>query len=66
MSQFDLSTVKKVRNGSSNDLESVNAHLADGWVLVSTADGRDESGYPLSVYTLGWTKDEEPKPVYEY
>ncbi|APQ10694.1 hypothetical protein BJP27_03935 [Pseudomonas oryzihabitans] len=61
-----LFTVRKIRTGSSNSIRSVNAHLADGWVIISSADGKDESGYPLSIYTLGWTKEEEPRPEHEY
>ncbi|HEJ2342712.1 TPA: hypothetical protein ACWLUJ_006178 [Pseudomonas aeruginosa] len=66
MFQFDLSTVKQLRKGFSTNIDSVNAQIADGWVLISTADGEDASGAPLSVYTLGWAKDEEPKPESEY
>lgn len=66
MSDFQLSSVKQIRKFSSNNVAALNKHLADGWVLISAADGKDETGYPLTLYTVGWAKDEAPQQEHEY
>lgn len=54
MSDFDLTTIREVLTISGE--RGVNAHLAAGWVLLSTCVQRDgESEW--TQFTLGWPKD---------
>ncbi len=38
------------------DAKTANELLAEGWVLLNTAAGKDEMGYPLTSFTLGLPK----------
>ncbi len=38
-----------------------NELIALGWTLIETASGTDESGYPLTTYSLAWFGDGEPR-----
>lgn len=50
MPSIDLTKVKEVIETS--NLRAVKEHLENGWVLIETASGKDESGYPLIKYSL--------------
>ena len=54
---IDLEGVKKLRGAS--DERTANELIDKGWVLVDTASGKDEQGYPLIRYSLAWVKDGE-------
>lgn len=58
MQENELQNVKKVR-GASNE-QAANQMLEKGWVMLSTASGQDEQGYPITRYSLGWFKDANP------
>lgn len=45
---------------------NMNKHLKGGWVLLSQATGKDEQGYPLTQYVVGWLADEEPLAEHLY
>lgn len=62
MATIDLTKVKKVRGAS--DAQQANALIAKGWVLIETASGKDEMGYPLTTYSLAWMGDSEPPQDY--
>ena len=62
MDKSELEKVKQVRGAG--DERSANALIAQGWVLIDTASGKDESGYPMTRYSLAWTKDTPPPSVY--
>ncbi|ALN18479.1 hypothetical protein [Ectopseudomonas mendocina] len=64
MADFLIGDVKKVRELFEAD--KVNKHLKGGWVLLSQATGKDEQGYPLAKYVLGWLSEEAPLHEYEY
>lgn len=50
MPNVDLSRVKEVTETSSK--QTVNDLLKQGWVLIETASGVDETNYPLIKYSL--------------
>lgn len=50
MAKVDLSGVKEVTETSNK--QTVNELLKQGWVLIDTASGVDESNYPLIKYSL--------------
>lgn len=50
MPSVDLTNVKEVVETS--NLRAVKEHLEKGWVLIETASGQDENGYPLIKYSL--------------
>lgn len=58
MSSFDQSQVKAVIQRS--DAQACNKYLNAGWVLLATSSGKDESDYPITLFTLGWVKDGNP------
>lgn len=64
MADFLIGDVKKVRELF--DAHKVNKHLKGGWVLLSQATGKDEQGYPLTQYVVGWLADEEPLAEHLY
>jgi hypothetical protein len=51
MPNIDLTNVKEVTETLSKD--RVNELLKQGWVLIDSASGKDESDYPLIKYSLG-------------
>ncbi len=62
MSKFNVVDVKEV--AETNDSKVANKYLKLGWTLLNTHT--DDYGHPVerrqwTVYSLGWTKDEEPK-----
>lgn len=58
MANMDLTQAKKVRGAS--DEQTANRLIAEGWVLIDAASGKDESGYPFTRYSLAWFKDSDP------
>jgi hypothetical protein len=62
MEKSELEQVKKLRAAS--DETAANDLLAKGWVLIDTASGKDESGYPMTRYSFAWTKDTPPPSDY--
>ncbi|CUX14206.1 hypothetical protein [Agrobacterium genomosp. 13] len=50
MPNIDLTKVKEVTETTSK--EGVNELLKQGWALIDTASGVDESNYPLIKYSL--------------
>lgn len=58
MATVDLTQAKMVRGAS--DEQSANRLIAKGWTLIDVASGKDESGYPMTRYSLAWFKDSEP------
>lgn len=58
MATIDLTKAKAVRGAS--DARRTNELIEQGWTLIETASGKDESGYPLTTYTLAWFGDGEP------
>lgn len=59
MATVDLTKAKAVRGAS--DAKRANELIALGWTLIDTASGKDESGYPLTTYSLAWFGDGEPR-----
>lgn len=55
---IDLTQVKQLRGAS--DEQRANQLIAKGWVLIDTASGKAEDGYPFTRYSLAWTKDTPP------
>ena len=61
----DLSEIKEVRE--LNRQNSVNKHLANGWVLLSVASASDDEAHGLvTKYVLGWLSSERAPQEYEY
>jgi len=58
MAVIDMTQVKQVRGAS--DEQRANQLLAKGWVMLDTASGKDETGYPITRYSLAWIKDTPP------
>ena len=58
MANLDLTKAKQLRGAS--DEQRANQLIAKGWVLIDTASGKDESGYPFTRYSLAWFGDAEP------
>lgn len=50
MPKVDLSEVKEVTE--TNSKQTVNDLLKQGWILIDTASGVDESNYPTVRYSL--------------
>ena len=59
MATVDLTQVKKVVVAS--DAKGTSDLLEKGWRLIDTASGVDESGYPITKYSLGWFEDTDPR-----
>ncbi|ENR5392467.1 hypothetical protein AB7281_16600 [Providencia rettgeri] len=52
---FEINSVKEVKE--TYQTYEVNNYLeTKEWVLLSTADGKDETGYPMFKYSLGRIK----------
>ncbi|MDM9281878.1 hypothetical protein QU814_01510 [Providencia rettgeri] len=52
---FEINSVKEVKE--TYQPYEVNNYLeTKEWVLLSTADGKDETGYPMFKYSLGRIK----------
>ena len=49
----ELSDIKQVVH-LKNDTD-VNSYLKGDWVIIATAGGQDENGYPVILYSLGRT-----------
>lgn len=63
MADIDLTNAKKLRGAHTE--QAANRLLAEGWTLINTASGKDESGYPLITYSFAWFKDTPPaEPEY--
>ena len=59
MATVDLTKAKEVIvRLSGND---ATLYIKAGWTLIDTASGKDESGYPLTLYSLAWMGDGDPK-----
>ena len=58
MASVDLTKAKEVRVAS--NAHSANKLLAQGWVLIDTGSGMDQSNYPLNTFTLAWFRDDAP------
>lgn len=41
-----------------------NKHLAEGWVILAVAEGKDEYGAPTVKYSLGHEDEKAPKSFY--
>lgn len=59
MSGVDLTKAKKLVVAS--DAQSANKLIDKGWTLFDSASGRDETGYPITKYSLAWLHDTEPQ-----
>ncbi|MFY4713441.1 hypothetical protein ACVCH0_01065 [Burkholderia glumae] len=58
MATVDLTKAKEVvQRSTAND---ATRFIKAGWTLIETASGKDESGYPLTLYSLAWLGDGEP------
>jgi hypothetical protein len=57
MANIDITKAKAVRGAS--DEQNANKLIALGWVLIDTASGKDESGYPFTRYSLAWLSENE-------
>lgn len=73
MADFLIGDVKQVRELDQDDI--VNAHLADGWVLLLVRAGTDMGHNPVSgefetygvtAYVIGWTEIDAPKSESAY
>lgn len=73
MAEFVIGDVKAVRELTHERL--VNAHLAEGWVLLLVREGSNVGHSPVSgdletysetFYTLGWVGESEPKSEEEH
>lgn len=62
MPDFKMSDVKQVRETTS--INTANSYLAEGWVMLGTSNGKDETGYPITYYSLGWIREENPPKSY--
>ncbi|WP_162878018.1 hypothetical protein [Trinickia diaoshuihuensis] len=58
MASVDLTKAKEVivKTHAGDVTRFINA----GWSLIDTASGKDESGYPLTLYSLAWLGEGEP------
>lgn len=61
MAIIDLTKAKAVRGAS--DARRANELIELGWTLIDTAPGKDESGYPLTTYSLAWFGDGAPRDI---
>lgn len=58
MPTVDLSNAKEVvQRFNAND---ATRYINAGWTLIETASGKDESGYPLVIYSLAWMAEGAP------
>lgn len=73
MAEFSICDVKQVRELDRDSL--VNAHLADGWILLLVRIGTDVGHspvtgeletYSITAYVLGWTGADTPKSQEAY
>lgn len=64
MSEFQVSDVKAIRETYNERI--ANNYLKDRWILLDKSVGKDESGYPIVLYILAWTHEDEPKPAHTY
>ena len=73
VAEFVIGDVKAVRELAHERL--VNAHLAEGWVLLLIREGSNVGHSPVSgdletysetSYTLGWVGESEPKSEQEH
>ena len=62
MPDFKMSDVKQVRETTS--INTATSYLAEGWVMLGTSNGKDETGYPITSYSLGWIREENPPKSY--
>lgn len=53
-----VQSIKAVRETSQQ--ATANSYLSKGWVLLGTSHGKDETGYPITTYTLGWPLETPP------
>jgi len=59
MANIDLTKVKQVRVAS--DAYDANKLIEKGWVMIDTASGKDETGYPITKYSMAWMGEAPPK-----
>lgn len=59
MDDFKMSEVNRVRDVYGQ--VPANKLIGLGWVLLGTSHGKDESGYPITLYSLGWTQNLPPQ-----
>lgn len=64
MPEFKVSDVKAIRETYNERI--ANKYLKDRWILLDKSVGKDEAGFPIVLYILGWTHEDEPKPAYDY
>jgi len=62
MASIDLTQVKNVR--IARDAREVNELIAKGWVMFESSPGKDEQQYPITHYSMAWTKDSAPPSDY--
>jgi len=48
---MDIHDIKEIKTTSKES--EANKYLAEGYVLLSVAAGKDEADYPLTIYSLG-------------
>lgn len=58
MAIIDLTKVKKVQ--VAQDAYDANKLIEKGWVMIETAAGKDEMGYPITRFTMAWINDAPP------
>lgn len=58
MANTDLTKVKKVQ--VAHDEREANRLIEKGWVMIETAGGKDETGYPITRYSMAWVNDNPP------
>lgn len=57
--QNDLhQSVKEVQvlHSYHDGVSKLNKMLSEGWILLSTASGQDDQGYPIHTWTIGRTQ----------
>jgi hypothetical protein len=56
---IDLTKVKKVQ--VAHEAYDANMQMEKGWVMIETAAGKDEVGYPITRFTMAWMNDTPPQ-----
>lgn len=56
---LDLTKAKQVTSAS--HAQAANELIAKGWTLIATASGKDETEYPIVIYSFAWFHEEPPR-----
>jgi hypothetical protein len=59
VANIDLTKVKKVK--VAHDAHDANKLMEKGWAMIETAAGKDETGYPITRYSMAWMHDAPPQ-----